>query len=179
MRLRMRSRLDTALPIPDDPLSRPVTSDDRIPLASLMLAAYRGTVDDAGEGPAEVAAEVAKLFDGTYGRFDTACSEVVIRDGAVVNATLVTEFQGGAMIAFSMTAPEWKRRGLARAGLLRVMARLRQAGREEVDLAVTAANTPARVLYESLGFVEVPAPCARRLAQNGQVPDARPGQTLP
>jgi ribosomal protein S18 acetylase RimI-like enzyme len=133
-----------------------VRSDDRSALAALMLAAYRGTVDDAGEGPQEAAAEISRLFDGAYGIFDASCSEVVVRDLSVVNATLVTEFRGHAMVAFSLTAPAWKRRGLARAGLLRVMERLRLSGRHAVDLAVTATNAPARRLYESLGFVEVP-----------------------
>ena len=157
MRLRMRADLHTPRPAPVDPLSRQVRADDRSALAALMLAAYRGTVDDAGEGPDEALTEVARLFDGAYGTFDAACSEVVIRDGALVSATLVTEFEGRPLIAFSMTAPVWKRRGLARAGLLRTMERLRQAGRDEVALAVTDANTPARRLNESLGFVEVSA----------------------
>ena len=78
--------------------------------------------------------------------------QVVVRDGVVVAATLVTEYGGLPLIAFSMTAPPWKRRGLARAGLLRTMARLRDAGRERADLAVTETNEPARRLYESLGF---------------------------
>jgi GNAT superfamily N-acetyltransferase len=153
----MHADLGSARPAPDDPLVRPVCASDAPGLASLMLAAYRGTADDAGEGPAAAAAEIARLFEGAYGTFDATCSEAVIRDGSIVNATLVTEFQGCPLIAFSMTAPEWKRRGLARAGLLRVMERLRRAGRAEVGLVVTKANIPARRLYECLGFAEVPA----------------------
>jgi GNAT superfamily N-acetyltransferase len=157
MRLRMRADLREPRPAPEDPLSRQVRTDDRPALTSLMLAAYRGTVDDEGEGPDGAAAEVARVLEGAYGPFDTACSEVVVRDGAVVSATLVTDYEGCPLVAYSMTAPEWKRRGLARAGLLRVMARVRRAGRGEVGLAVTDSNTPARRLYESLGFVEAPA----------------------
>jgi RimJ/RimL family protein N-acetyltransferase len=129
-----------------------VVAGDAAAIAELMLAAYRGTVDDAGEGPEEAAREVARLFVGDFGPFDFDVSEVVVRDGVVVAATLVTEYEGLPLIAFSMTAPAWKRRGLARAGLVRAMARLRAAGRERVDLAVTATNTPSRRLYESLGF---------------------------
>jgi ribosomal protein S18 acetylase RimI-like enzyme len=152
----MRVDLDTRPPAPEDPLSRPVRDDDRPVLAALMLAAYRGTADDEGEGPDEADAEIARLFGGAYGRFDPASSEVVIRDGLIVGATLITEYEGRALVAFSMTAPQWKRRGLARAGLLRAMDRLRGAGRPELWLAVTDANTAARRLYESLGFVEDP-----------------------
>jgi len=153
----MRADLGAARAAPPDDLSaRPVRDHDRPALAALMLTAYRGTVDDTGEGPEEAAAEISRLIKGAYGPFDAAVSEVVFREGSVVNATLVTEYQGHTLIAFSMTAPEWKRRGLARAGMLRVMDRCRRAGRAKVFLAVTAANTPALRLYESLGFVEAP-----------------------
>jgi len=156
MRLRLSARLDRSLlPAPPDHLARPVEAADKPALAALMLDAYRGTVDDAGEGPEEAAAEVARLFDGAYGTFDFAASELIKRDGVVVSATLVTEYQGGAMVAFSMTAPAWQQRGLARAGLVRTMSRLRAAGRDRVDLAVTETNIAARRLYESLEFVPV------------------------
>jgi RimJ/RimL family protein N-acetyltransferase len=156
MRLRLSARLGAARPVAAvDPLARPVTPGDAASLAELMLTAYRGTVDDAGEGPEETAKEIAKVFAGGYGPFDVGASEVVVRDGVIVAATLVTEYEGLPLIAFSMTAPEWQRRGLARAGLLRTMARLRAAGRERADLAVTETNVPARRLYESLGFERV------------------------
>ena len=118
-----------------------------------MLDAYRGTVDDEGGGISEAEEEVRRVFAGVYGPFDAAASEVVVREGAAVSATLVTEYEGKALVAFSMTAKAWQRRGLARRGLFRVMARLRRAGRKDVWLAVTEGNVPARGLYESVGFV--------------------------
>lgn len=157
MRLRMSARIDGPLPAHvHDPEARAVVLEDAAALAALMVRAYRGTVDDAGEGPEEAATEVAKLFRGEFGPFNYDVSEVVTRGGVVVGATLVTEYEGCVMVAFSMTAPEWKRRGLARAGLSRVMARLQAAGESRVNLAVTRANVPAMRLYESMGFVEVP-----------------------
>jgi len=157
MRMRMSATLDDSLPPSDaDAMARGVTPADAPALAALMLGAYRGTVDDCGEGPDEAAAEVGRLFAGEYGVFDFAASEVIIRDGAMVSATLVTEYEGVAMVAFSMTAPAWQRRGLARAGLQRTMQRLHAAGRHRVDLAVTCANMPAVTLYRTLGFRAVP-----------------------
>jgi ribosomal protein S18 acetylase RimI-like enzyme len=159
MRYRMKAMLaapPAASPPPKDAGARPVRDADHQALAALMLDAYRGTVDDAGEGPDECLAEVRKLLDGGYGPFNWHASELIERDGTVVAATLVTDYDGGPMIAFSLTAKAWQRRGLGRAGLLRTMDRLRAAGRERVDLAVTAANTPALRLYESLNFVIVP-----------------------
>lgn len=125
------------------------------PLARLMLEAYRGTVDDSGETLDDAVAEVERLLGGTYGAFDPETSEVIERDGMLVSATLVTRYEGLPLVAFSMTAPAWKRRGLARAGLVRAMARLAERGESTVQLAVTKANAPAVALYISLGFGEV------------------------
>src|SRR5262249_55679657 len=110
MRLRLSARLDAMRqPPPTDPLARAVTAEDAAALAELMLQAYRGTVDDEGEGPEGARAEVARVLGGAYGPFDFDASELVERDGVVVAATLVTEYQGSPMIAFSMTSPAWKR----------------------------------------------------------------------
>jgi GNAT superfamily N-acetyltransferase len=136
--------------------ARPVRPDDAPALAALMLDSYRGTVDDGGEGPDEALAEVGKLLSGGYGMFNFNCSELVERDGRVIAATLVTEYESEPLIAFSMTHPDWQRRGLARAGLVRAMRALKDECRIHVNLAVTDTNTPARRLYESLGFVVVP-----------------------
>ena len=74
-----RRRMTADLLIPrvavPDPLSRPVRPDDQPALAVLMLAAYRGTADDEGEGPDEATAEIHRLFGGGYGTFDMVCSE--------------------------------------------------------------------------------------------------------
>lgn len=124
-------------------------------LARLMLEAYRGTVDDSGETLDDARAEVAKTLDGGYGRFDFDASEVIERGAEIVSCTMVTHYEGLPMIAFSLTLPEWRRQGLARAGLRRTMNRLAQAGHQRVQLAVTSGNTPAERLYESLGFADV------------------------
>lgn len=117
-----------------------------------MLAAYRGTIDDAGEGLAEAAAEISRYFSGAYGTPDLAASDVTQRESALASATLITHFQDSPLLAFSMTAPAWKRRGLARAGLLRAMHRLRMAGHRRLRLVVTIGNTPAESLYAELNF---------------------------
>ena len=157
---KIRLRLTVALAVvasPAPPLdgARPVRPDaDRAGLARLMLDAYRGTVDDEGGTEAGALAEVDALLAGVYGPFDGDASELVERDGIPVAATLVTTWGGGPFVAFSMTRPAWQRRGLARAGLLRAMARLAARGETRLDLVVTAANEPATRLYHSLDFVE-------------------------
>src|ERR1041384_7146636 len=113
MRLRMSVQLGPANPPPTpDPQARPLRATDDAALASLMLDAYRGTVDDEGDGPEEARQQVARVFGGTYGPFDFDASEVTLRDSVIVAATLVTEYEGLPMVAYSMTAPAWQRRGL-------------------------------------------------------------------
>lgn len=137
---------------PLEPRARRPRREDAAALAELMLAAYSGTIDDAGEGPDDAAAEVERLLSGGYGRFDADNSEVIVCKRGLASATLVTHPAAGPLIAFSMTAPAWKRRGLARAGLLRVMERLGAAGFDRVELVVTVGNRPAEALYAGLGF---------------------------
>ena len=122
-------------------------------LAALMLAAYRGTIDDEGETPAETLDVVQRLFASEFGTMLWNISEVTERDGRLVAATMCTVWEGRPFVAFMVTAPEFKGRGLARAGLMRAINRLAAAGDPVLRLVVTAGNTPAERLYGTLGFV--------------------------
>ncbi len=145
---------------PADARARPPTSADAAALAQLMLAAYRGSIDDEGETLADAVAVLGQLFDGEFGAMMWSCSEVVEHAGALVAATLVTLYAGSPFVAFSMTAPASQRQGLARAGLQRAMARLADGDEPLLRLVVTAGN-PAERLYESLGFQRCPDPRTR------------------
>lgn len=149
--------------------ARMPTAGDAAGLARLMLDAYAGTIDDEGASLEDAQSEVAKLFAGEFGAFDAEASLVVERagTGTLASATLITRNTGSmkgpiglpigvgeAFLAFSMTAPADKRQGLARAGLIAVMARLHRRGEARLHLVVTRGNVAA-VLYESLGFVVV------------------------
>ncbi|WP_284619232.1 GNAT family N-acetyltransferase [Aquabacterium humicola] len=136
-------------------LRRP-TEDDVDALGGLMYRAYAGTIDYDGETAEEALAEVRRTFVGEYGAFDPAHSTVAKRSGRLVSATLVTHWQERPFVAFTMTDPAFARQGLARATLERSMHLLRQSGETELRLVVTIDNEPARLLYESLGFVREP-----------------------
>jgi ribosomal protein S18 acetylase RimI-like enzyme len=127
---------------------------DREAVARLFINAYRGTVDDEGETEEDALAVVDQLLAGEFGAFDAGASEVVERDGVLAAATLLTDFDGGPFVAFSMTDPAHQRQGLGRAGLMRAMAALAARGETRLDLVVTAANDRAVALYESLGFAD-------------------------
>ncbi|MCY2967085.1 MAG: GNAT family N-acetyltransferase [Planctomycetota bacterium] len=151
MRQRLYVSLSATTATVDPGARRPVPAD-RQDLADLMLAAYRGTIDDSGETIDDARAEIDRLFAGEYGEFLPDCSEIIERDGKLVSATLVTRYQGKPLLAFSFTAPHWQRCGLARAGMLRAMDRLCGQGETELGLVVTSGNKPAEALYASLGF---------------------------
>lgn len=139
-------------PVPDDPQARPPTPDDAEALAVLMHDAYLDTVDDEGESLEASRAVVQQLFDGEFGVMQWAVSEVTERAGRVVAAILVTHWQDRPFVAFTLTAPNHQKRGLARAGLLRAINRLAAADEKVVRLVVTQGNEQAERLYERLGF---------------------------
>lgn len=136
-----------------DPGSRAPVAADAPALAALMLAAYRGTIDDEGESPEETLQVVQQLFASEFGTMLWNISEVTERDGRLVAATMCTVWEGRPFVAFMVTAPEFKGQGLARAGLMRAINRLATAGDPVLRLVVTAGNTPAERLYTTLGFV--------------------------
>ena len=125
-------------------------------LGALMYRADVGTVDYAGETPADAVAEVRKTFAGEYGTIDPAHSTLAEKAGRLASATLITRWRNRPFVAFTMTDPEFARQGLARATLERSMRTLHQDGERELWLVVTLANAPARRLYESLSFVVEP-----------------------
>lgn len=147
----MAARLCQRTRLPVAGLRSPCKAD--IPgLAELMHNAYRGTPDDHGETIDEAAKELHKVFAGEYGLFAPACSKVIEVDGRIRSATLITRWQSSPFVAFSMTAPLFKRNGLARACLVAAMQDLLELGEHEIGLIVTWSNLPARTLYWQLGF---------------------------
>lgn len=156
MRLRLQRGL-TPQPEVSDPNWRIPSESDQSALASLMLDSYRGTVDDSGETLADAQAEIQRLWSGDYGEFLPAASRVYGVQGRVVSAALVTRYEGSPLLAFSMTAPDWKRRGLARQGICQAINALLADGELTLRLVVTEGNTAALRLYHSLGFDDAPA----------------------
>ncbi|MCE9620590.1 MAG: GNAT family N-acetyltransferase [Planctomycetes bacterium] len=156
-RFHMRAQLGQRERVQVDGMRTPKESD--IPdLAMLMLAAYQGTVDDKGETLDDATKEIQKTFAGEYGPLNPECSKVVESGGVIFSATLVTRWKDRPFIAFSMTAPIAKRKGLARAGLINAMQDLVAQGEREVHLVVTRTNIPAIALYQDLGFVKAGGP---------------------
>ncbi|WXG44656.1 MAG: GNAT family N-acetyltransferase [Promethearchaeati archaeon SRVP18_Atabeyarchaeia-1] len=136
---------------------RNITPSDLRALGELMLGAYRGTVDDEGETLDDAISEVQGTINGKYGPFLQECSFLVEEDGRATAACMVTWWapMDSPLLAFSMTLPGYKNRGIATFLLREAVNALIDAGYKELRLIVTETNIPARHLYEKLGFVEI------------------------
>jgi GNAT superfamily N-acetyltransferase len=132
-----------------------ITATDTARIAQLMLDAYRGTVDDAGETLAEALHEVHGFWAGTAGVTPWAemCMGVRVGD-EVVAACLVGEWQSRQvpLIAYVLTHPAWQRRGLASALVGRALRHLWQHQRWPVYAVITAGNLPSERMMMRAGF---------------------------
>lgn len=143
------------------PGARLLGPDDAAALARLMLDAYRGTIDDEGESLEGAVAEVNETLAGGYGPMVWEASFVVpsADDPSVLDsASIVTLSRGEPLLAFSVTRPEVKGRGLAGMSIRASVRSLARLGHARIVLVVTAGNTSAERLYEKLGFRDIPRP---------------------
>jgi ribosomal protein S18 acetylase RimI-like enzyme len=132
--------------------SRPILDADAPALGALMLAAYRGTVDDEGESEADAVAEVERTLEGGYGPPLGEGSLVVEDGGRIVGASMTTLFESDPFLTYLVVDPGMKRRGIGTFLVAACGNALLSAGYATLDLFVTEANGPAVNLYRKLGF---------------------------
>jgi ribosomal protein S18 acetylase RimI-like enzyme len=96
---------------------------------------------------------------------------VVEEGNQIVATTLLTFGQHTGYVSMVVVDPAHRRRGLARALLGRALSATRSRGKPYIALDVLAANTPARTLYESLGY--------RPLRAASYLVNERPASLLP
>lgn len=140
------------------PEARPPTVEDIEELSALLWESSRTVPGSGLHDPDDARTEIGRLMDGDHGDWQPAMSEVVDHAGVLVAATLVTRREGVSYVAFCLTRPAFRRRGLARAGLLRTARRLWESGEPELTVVVTRGNLPAEALCDALRFVEVERP---------------------
>lgn len=121
-------------------------------LGPLMLAAYRGTVDDEGETLVEATAEVERTLAGDYGPFLGDCSFRANNGGRIVGACMVTLWKGCPLVAHIVVHPDAQRKGIGTFLLTATGNALLAAGYSELELLVTEANEGAVSLYRKVGF---------------------------
>lgn len=131
---------------------RAMTKEDIPQLGKLFLAAYVGTVDYEGESEQEAIEAVEATFGGEFGEFVEASSLVIEQSGRLTSAAFITLWQGQPLLAFSVTAPEFKGQGFAGKCISASMRALAAAGYRELHLFVTSSNASALSAYNRLGF---------------------------
>ena len=143
-------------PAPDIGLPvRHPTTDDAAALASLMLDAYRGTIDFEDDDTLDTARhEVDGYFAPERGPMPEH-SFVAWDDDIAAAAVLVCRHEEQPFISFVMTAAAHKGRGLATALTQLALASFHAVDEREVHLWVTRGNDPAERIYERLGFRDV------------------------
>ena len=139
---------------------RPVQIADASSLAELMLDAYRGTIDEDGETFNDALAEVNAFFAGEHGGQPLLMmSYLALVDTHVVGACLTGEWRERQLpiIAYVMTSANWKKRGIGRQLVGRVLKVLNENGYPEVRAVITEGNKPSENLFLQMGFQRVAA----------------------
>lgn len=149
-------------PLPDapslEPTPRALTRADAPALAVLFDRAYATNSTDRALFVHEVDPiddskwGVEALMTGRYGDWLDFASFGWEPDGTLAGATMVQRFHG-LLISQVATDPAHRRRGAARALLVRTLAALRPLNEGDPRLVVTDDNPHARRLYERIGFV--------------------------
>jgi ribosomal protein S18 acetylase RimI-like enzyme len=132
--------------------ARHVADGDRDALAPVLLAAYRGTLDDEGES----IEDAFDAIDDYLERIVREHSFVVVDDtGDIVAMSFVVVVEGRHYIDPVAVHPRAKRSGLGRAAVATALGSLVAAGVTEVGATITDGNTASERLFASLGFERV------------------------
>ena len=165
-------------PFPSGIRRIPVRSLPLEQLAQLDWAGFQGTPDEAFVAE-DVSADqrlLGDILDGRLGRFlDEASGAVVNSDDQLVGAILTSEESPRTAVFLDLVVhPAFRRHGMA-TSLLRWGIRASAAlGYPSVALWVTETNSPARALYERLGFAREMETAIYRWSTPGPAPAAHP-----
>lgn len=123
-------------------------------LGTLMVEAYRGSIDYEGETVDQSIQEISETLDGKYGKLIPEASFVVVRENQAISAILFVDFEKEKMplLAFTMTHPDFKGKGLSKKLIGLALGQLERMNYKECCLVVTEGNQPAQGIYEKLGF---------------------------
>jgi len=132
---------------------RPPAVADRRPLAELVLAAYRGTIDDEGE----TVDDALEAVDVWLGHAIAPHSLVLEEPGRLIAASFVVTVDDRHYIDPVIVAAPAKQRGIGVAMVSSSIRSLLDAGVHEVGATITDGNVPSERLFASLGFTRVGA----------------------
>lgn len=130
---------------------RRVEPGDRDVLSMVLLDAYRGSVDDEGEGPEEA----SEAIDDYFSMMAWPHGRVLELEDTIGAFAFVVVVGDRHYIDPVATARAAQRRGLGTAVVRAVLASLRAAGVAEVGATITDGNVPSERLFASLGFARI------------------------
>jgi hypothetical protein len=140
--------------LPDGLHLRALTGGDDAALAQLMERAYAGTIDEQLGGNSDGAIEVADWRSAAA--LDEVSVAVVDSDDTVLAASMCSGAQDREVwIAYVITEPAWKGRGLATAAVTESVRRIRERTDVEVRAGVTDGNVPSERLLATVGFERI------------------------
>jgi len=153
MRFEYTLNLASWAPSTAKPLAgRTVHKDDLEALATLLLAAYQGTIDDEGEGEAEAREFVQSFLSDSP---ILLCSRILEKDHIPAAACLVSVSKNTPLITTIITHPDWKNQGLAGQVLCACLQDLKQNGHASVTAWITEGNVPSERLLSRIGFQRI------------------------
>jgi L-amino acid N-acyltransferase YncA len=129
-------------------------------LAELMHEAYRGTIDYEGETLTEAVDEVQRYLAPGVKNQALLEHSALLTDGTIlVSACLAMHWsrRNCPSIAYVISHPQWKRRGLARRVVAEALSRPTNDGHLEVRTIITEGNAASEGLFLSLGFARLSA----------------------
>ncbi len=152
-RLLLRKKLECT-EIEELRSSRMISENDGILLGQLMYAAYQGAIDYDGETLEQSIGEMEETLRGKYGVVNFPASSVVLEGTVTVSAVIFVYFEKESLplLAYSMTASEYRGRKLSQTLIRKGMNVLYRQDYQECCLVVTEGNQPAQSIYEKLGF---------------------------
>jgi hypothetical protein len=119
------------------------------PLATLLLDAYRGTIDDEGEGVDDARRfVVSALTEEAL----LSASWLALEGDCPVSAVLVRRWKGQPLVTVIATHPRHTRRRLASCLLDRTLEVLRSSGERELVAFITRGNVASEALFVGRGF---------------------------
>jgi L-amino acid N-acyltransferase YncA len=154
---KLRYEIDLTRPVQTntspDVVVRTITTDDVNALASLMLDAYRGTIDYEDENLQDALGEVEAYFSSEPMIEHSYLATV---DERIAAAVLIQPLHEKPFVRSVMTAPDHKKTGVGRLVVSTAVASLRRAGHSQLVLFITEGNVPSEALFASLGAAHVP-----------------------
>jgi ribosomal protein S18 acetylase RimI-like enzyme len=121
-------------------------------IATLLLDAHRGGLDDEGE---DFDAALRVVQDAFCEEPLPAASWLALDGERVVSVLMMRRWKERPLVVTIATHPSYARRGLAATLLERTLASLHASGEAELVAFITEGNTPSEALFTGRGFARI------------------------